>query len=66
MLTVTMAASFGFMLPAGTPPNAIVYTSGYITVPQMVRSGFVVDIFGAVLVAVICYFLVPWALGTAK
>jgi solute carrier family 13 (sodium-dependent dicarboxylate transporter), member 2/3/5 len=63
MLTVTMAASFGFMLPAGTPPNAIVYSSGYITVPQMVRSGFVVDLFGGVLVAVICYFLAPWALG---
>ncbi|MGZ8938725.1 MAG: SLC13 family permease, partial [Limisphaerales bacterium] len=64
MLTVTMAASFGFMLPAGTPPNAIAYSSGYITVPQMARSGLVVDIFGAVLVSLICYFLVPWVLGT--
>ncbi len=63
MLTATMAASFGFMLPAGTPPNAIVYSSGYITVPQMVRSGLVVDIFGAVLIAIICYFIAPWALG---
>ena len=63
MLTVTMAASFGFMLPAGTPPNAIVYSSGYITVPQMARSGLVVDIFGAILVALICYFIAPWALG---
>jgi solute carrier family 13 (sodium-dependent dicarboxylate transporter), member 2/3/5 len=63
MLTVTMAASFGFMLPAGTPPNAIVYSSGYITVPQMVRSGLVVDIFGGILVATICYFIAPWALG---
>jgi solute carrier family 13 (sodium-dependent dicarboxylate transporter), member 2/3/5 len=66
MLTVTMAASFGFMLPAGTPPNAIVYSSGYITVPQMARSGLVVDIFGAILVAVICYFLAPWALGLTR
>jgi sodium-dependent dicarboxylate transporter 2/3/5 len=63
MLTVTMAASFGFMLPAGTPPNAIVYSSGYITVPQMARSGLIVDIFGAVLVSLISYFLVPWVLG---
>lgn len=63
MLTATMAASFGFMLPAGTPPNAIAYASGYITVPQMVRSGIVVDLFGALLVAVLCHFLVPWALG---
>ena len=65
MLTVTMAASFGFMLPAGTPPNAIVYSSGYITVPKMARCGLVVDIFGAVIVSIICYFLVPWVLGTA-
>ena len=65
MLAVTMAASFGFMLPAGTPPNAIVFSSGYITVPQMARSGLLVDVFGAVLIAVICHFLVPWVLGGA-
>jgi sodium-dependent dicarboxylate transporter 2/3/5 len=62
MFAATMTASFGFMLPAGTPPNAIVYSSGYITVPQMVRAGIAVDIFGALLVATMCYFLVPWAL----
>lgn len=62
MLAVTMSASFGFMLPAGTPPNAIVFSSGYITVPQMARSGLLVDAFGAVLVATICYFVVPWVL----
>jgi sodium-dependent dicarboxylate transporter 2/3/5 len=63
MFAVTLSASFGFMLPAGTPPNAIVYSSGYITVPQMVRAGIAVDIMGAVLVATACYFLVPWALA---
>ena len=62
MFAATMSASFGFMLPAGTPPNAIVYSSGYITVPQMVRAGVAVDIFGALLVATMCYFIVPWAL----
>jgi len=63
MLTAAMSASFGFMLPAGTPPNAIVYSSGYITVPQMARSGLMVDLCGAVLIAVVCYFIAPWALG---
>ncbi len=62
MFAAAMSASFGFMLPAGTPPNAIVYSSGYITVPQMVRAGIAVDIFGALLVATMCYFIVPWAL----
>jgi len=63
MFAATLAASFGFMLPAGTPPNAIVYSSGYITVPQMVRAGIAVDLFGALLVATACYVLVPWVLG---
>jgi sodium-dependent dicarboxylate transporter 2/3/5 len=63
MFAATLAASFGFMLPAGTPPNAIVYSSGYITVPQMVKAGIAVDLLGAVLVSAACYVLVPWALG---
>ncbi len=63
MMAATIAASFGFMLPAGTPPNAIVFSSGYITVPQMARSGLLIDLAGAVLIALICYALAPWALG---
>jgi solute carrier family 13 (sodium-dependent dicarboxylate transporter), member 2/3/5 len=63
MFAVALSASFGFMLPAGTPPNAIVYSSGYITVPQMVRAGIAVDLLGALLIATVCYFLVPWVLG---
>ena len=63
MLAASIAASFGFMLPAGTPPNAIVFASGYITVPQMARNGFLIDLFGALLVATLCYLLAPWALG---
>lgn len=63
MLAAAMAASFGFMLPAGTPPNAIVFASGYITVPQMARNGVLIDLFGAILVATLCYLLGPWALG---
>lgn len=47
----TISASCDFALPAGTPPNAIVFGSGYITIPQMVKSGIVLDIFSAVLAA---------------
>ena len=63
MLAASIAASFGFMLPAGTPPNAIVFASGYITVPQMAKNGFLIDLFGMLLVATVCYLLAPWALG---
>jgi sodium-dependent dicarboxylate transporter 2/3/5 len=63
MFAATLSASFGFMLPAGTPPNAIVFSSGCITVPQMARSGLAVDLTGVVLIATVCYFLAPWALG---
>lgn len=63
MLAATIAASFGFMLPAGTPPNAIVYSSGCVRVPAMARTGLVVDLCGAVLAALVCYAIGPWALG---
>jgi len=64
MFAATLAASFGFMLPAGTPPNAVVFSSGYIPVTQMARSGLVVDIGGGIVIATVCYWLAPWALGT--
>lgn len=63
MFAATLAASFGFMLPAGTPPNAIVYASGYITVPQMARIGIAIDLLGVLLAASAGYLLVPLVLG---
>jgi sodium-dependent dicarboxylate transporter 2/3/5 len=54
------------MLPAGTPPNAVVFSSGYIGVVQMARSGLVVDLGGSLLIAAACYHLVPWALGLPR
>lgn len=47
---VVLAASCGFMLPVATPPNALFYGSGYITVAQMARAGFLIDILGVALV----------------
>ncbi len=66
MFAVTLAASFGFMLPAGTPPNAVVYSSGYIPVTRMARSGLVVDLGGGILIATVCYLLGHWALGAGR
>lgn len=49
-LAATFGASYGFMLPVSTPPNAIVYGSGLIPITKMVRSGIVFDLIGIVLV----------------
>jgi sodium-dependent dicarboxylate transporter 2/3/5 len=52
-----MASSCGFMLPVGTPPNAIVFATGRIGLPQMMRAGFLVDL-GAVVVVTLVAMLV--------
>ncbi len=57
MFPAGMAISCGFMLPAATPPNAIVFGAGRITVPQMARAGFLVDIMGVLLVTALMYLI---------
>ncbi|WPJ95088.1 DASS family sodium-coupled anion symporter [Coraliomargarita algicola] len=52
-----LAASCAFMLPVATPPNAIVFGSGHVTIPQMVRSGFALNIIGIILIPLCLYFL---------
>ncbi len=56
-LAATLASSLGFMLPVSTAPNAIVFGSGLIPIRTMVRYGILLDLIGAVLVAVGVYFL---------
>jgi sodium-dependent dicarboxylate transporter 2/3/5 len=58
IVPAAIAASCAFMLPVATPPNAIVFGSGYVTIPQMVRSGFGLNILGIVLVVVLTYALI--------
>ena len=54
-----LAASCDFALPAGTPPNAIVFGTGYVSLPQMVKTGVMLDIAAAILVALWCWLIVP-------
>jgi sodium-dependent dicarboxylate transporter 2/3/5 len=49
-LAAVFGASFGFMLPVSTPPNAIVYGSGLVPISRMIRTGFVFDVIGALLI----------------
>ena len=43
MAPVAIATSYGFIMPVGTPPNAIVYSSGYVTAGKMARAGLPLD-----------------------
>lgn len=49
-LAAVFGASYGFMLPVSTPPNAIVYGSGMVPITKMIRSGVVFDVLGVILI----------------
>ena len=56
---VALSSSLGFMLPVSTPPNAIVYASGYIPITKMIKTGVYIDFIGIAFVTIpIVYYLV--------
>ena len=63
LVPATVAASCAFMLPAATPPNAIVFGAGHFTIPQMVRAGIGANLIGAVLASLFAVFWVPVVFG---
>lgn len=60
MIGATLAASCAFMLPVATPPNAVVFGSGYLRIPDMVRTGFWMNIMSIILISLIIYFVLPY------
>ncbi|MEE8320359.1 MAG: DASS family sodium-coupled anion symporter [Gammaproteobacteria bacterium] len=64
MISAAIAASFAFMLPVATPPNAIVFSSRYISIPQMVRAGIWLNLIGILIITAFVIFFLPviWGL----
>lgn len=63
VIAAGIACSLAFMLPVGTPPNAIAFGSGAVTIPQMVRSGIWMNVAGVVVVVISVLTFVPWVLS---
>ncbi len=61
---IALSSSLGFMMPVSTPPNAIVYASGYVPITKMIKSGAIIDIIGILLVTIpIVMLLVKFVMG---
>jgi sodium-dependent dicarboxylate transporter 2/3/5 len=63
-VAIALSSSLGFMLPVSTPPNAIVYASGYIPITKMIKTGVYIDFIGILCVTIpIALYLVTWVIG---
>jgi len=65
-IPMTLAASCASMMPMGTPPNAIVFSSGHIKLKEMLKAGFVMNLISILLIVLATYFLVPLAMRMAN
>lgn len=63
MIAACVAASCAFMLPVATPPNAVVFGSGYLYMEDMVRAGFRMNLISILILTLLVYFLLPLLWG---
>ena len=65
IFTATMAASCAFMMPVATPPNAIVFGSRLLTIPQMVKAGIWMNLAGIIVITTLAWFLLEPVTGVS-
>ena len=63
LVAATVAASCAFMLPVATPPNAVVFGSGYLKIADMIRRGIWMNIISIILLAIFTFFVLPYLWG---
>lgn len=63
MIAGTLASSMAFMLPAATPPNAIIFGSGFLTIPKMAKIGLAINLIATLLLSFYFYLIFPHLLG---
>ncbi len=57
---VAFGVSLAFMMPSGTPPNALAFTSGHLRVPDMARAGLALNLASIAIIAAVVYWIGPW------
>ncbi len=59
VIVCALGASSAYMMPVGTPPNAIVFGTGLVRMPQMMKAGFILNLAGIVVITAIGWWLIP-------
>jgi sodium-dependent dicarboxylate transporter 2/3/5 len=59
LIPTALAANCSFMMPVGTPPNAIVFGSGHIPLKKMIKAGFAINLICILIITLFCFYLLP-------